>query len=113
MHNDSNPEDWLRGGDLRIKYNADKIRRELEEAEAMLCMIMRKMKAGGVVLFLEEEDFQEAGVTQVAFDAWWSRHEYQDEARRKAAIREKEAAKKKQAILNKLTPEERKILGVK
>jgi hypothetical protein len=111
MMNDSNPEDWKRGGDLSIKHNADAIRRELEETEAMLCMIMRRMLADGTQVVLEDKDFEEAGLTRGAFDAWWSRHEYKDTARRKKEAVERETKKQVNEILSKLTPEERTLLG--
>ena len=111
MHNDSSPEDWKRGGDLSIQHNADAIRRELEETEAMLCMLMRRMLTDGVLVELEDKDFEEAGVTKDAFDAWWSRHEYKDAARRKKEAVERETKRLINEALAQLSPAHRAALG--
>jgi hypothetical protein len=112
MHNDSSPEDWKRGGDLSIKHNADGLRKELEQVEAMLCMIMQCLLASKIVLPLYEEDFKEAGITQKFFDTWWQQHERKDRQRREGEQRRRELAERKKAVLMKLTAEERELLGL-
>lgn len=62
---------------------------------------------------LDSVNWEEAGVTRASTEAWWQRHKREDLARRK---REREARMKEAErlrVLRTLTPEQKKILGLK
>lgn len=95
-------------------------RAQLEKLEAAFCAVLTKMERDNLfATVLSDIDWKEAGVSRKFFDTWWKQHKAYDEQRRKRAAElllqnaEKEARKKqKEAILAKLSPEERKILGL-
>jgi len=114
MMNDSNPEDWLRGGDLSIKHNADRLRQQLAEVEAMLCMVLRKLESLAdeeVFLGLTQQDYDDAGIPEPALQEWWNEHRLKDERRRKAESAQRETKRQVDEILAKLTPAQRALLG--
>jgi len=113
MHNDSSPEDWLRGGDLSIKHNADALRRQLAEVEAMLCMVLRKLEDGGYANFFTQQDFDDAGVPEPHVQEWWNTHRRLDDTRRKAAKLDRERKALIEEALALLSPAHRAALGYK
>jgi hypothetical protein len=82
------------------------------KAPAMLCGLIGALEKSDFLDALDRIDWKEAGVSRAEFNAWWKQHREQDEDRR---VREAEKAikeKAKKEALAKLTPEERKALGV-
>lgn len=83
--------------------------RELKRIEAVLCSIVRKH---GLDFVLNSMD-AECGVSVTQVTKWYERHARSDQARKLREMEEKMEKIKKEKALSKLTPEERKILGVK
>ena len=68
-----------------------------------LCAVFSVLQqAGTLETTLDKVNWTEAGVSRRSTEEWWVRHQEEDLARRR-----------RKAVLNKLSPEERKILGVK
>lgn len=95
-------------------------RAQLQKVEAAFCAVLTRLEQdnlfGTVVSMI---DWKEAGVSRKFFETWWKQHKAYDVRRREmeaeiiARNAEKEARKKqKEAVLAKLTPEERNILGL-
>lgn len=83
--------------------------RDNPKVAAILCAIIRKH---GVEI-LKALDYAEAGVSYSEAVAWWKAHEKRDSERK---AREVEAAQREERIRrakSKLSPEERKLLGLK
>ncbi len=72
-----------------------------QETIESLCECCRAIEGAGLLATLSER-------TQ----HWWMAHKKADEARNKAEMERATKAAKKRAVLAKLSPEERKILGV-
>jgi hypothetical protein len=71
-------------------------------AEAVLCGLLSNFaSAGSIKTVLNSIDWNETGVTKAQALDWWTKHKAQDDQR-----------KLKQAALAKLTPAERKALGL-
>lgn len=83
--------------------------RELKRIEAVLCSIVRKQ---GLDFVLNSMD-AECGVDAAQVAKWWERHTRSDRARKLREMEERIEKAKKEKAISKLTPEERKILGVK
>lgn len=89
------------------------------EAEAMLCLVVRThlLQTGGPLgagmsakhLAVLE---QQCGVSFAALSAWWKEHERADAERMREEERQRKKREKREAVLKKLTPEERRILGL-
>ena len=103
------------GGDIH-PVDAYHTRKELEFVEAILCAVLTAIeKRWGSLrdsFLYEYMDFRDAGFTEKQMLHWWDKHKARDAERRK---RENEAAQKeklKKQALAKLTPAERKALGI-
>lgn len=106
-----------------LKTEIAVLKQELAERDAMLCgvlssiyyldgyiqttMILKDYFSNSVREWFNET---ESGVTWERLQAWWADHKAQDEARKQAEA--PAPALKREAALAKLTPEERKLLGV-
>ena len=68
-----------------------------------LCAVFSVLQqAGTLETTLDKVNWTEAGVSRRSTEEWWVRHQEEDLVRRR-----------RKAILKKLSPEERTILGVK
>ena len=68
-----------------------------------LCAVFSVLQqAGTLETTLDKVNWTEAGVSRRSTEEWWVRHQEEDLFRRR-----------RKAVLNKLSPEERTILGVK
>lgn len=81
--------------------------------EAMLCAIVRAAEK----LHLTEDlisraDWGEAGVSAISFKGWLEEHRRADESRRQRELEEARRNALKRAALEKLSPEERRLLGL-
>jgi hypothetical protein len=99
------------------------LQEELAERDAMLCgvlssiyyldgyiqtnMILKDYFSNSVREWFNET---ESGVTWERLQSWWADHKAQDEARKQAEAADRE--QKRAAVLAKLTPAERELLGV-
>lgn len=86
--------------------------RKIAFLEAALCMVMRAVHNAhpdtGVVF-----DYEEAGVPRKELELWWKSHQEKDRVRREADARRKKRKARRQKALDKLTPREKKLLGLK
>lgn len=104
-------------------YPADRredplIREQLRRAEARVCAVFSCLEARGLMdEVIKNINWQEAGLTQQSTLRWWEQHKEQDRRRRKAEKEQAEHAAREKRLaaigLAKLTPEERKALGLK
>ncbi len=74
------------------------------QLEAVLCGIISH-HGQNILIGL---DYEEIGVPDETVNRWWVRHKKEDDARR---ARE-EAQRKKQEVINTLTPEQKEALGL-
>jgi hypothetical protein len=105
----------------------DKEYNDLKDTEAMLCGITKVLEShrdqciigvennGGENILdnvLNDVDWKEVGTSKKKFYAWWTKHKAADAAKKadKELICDK--ANRVKAALKKLTPEERKLLGI-
>jgi hypothetical protein len=82
--------------------------RKINRLEAMLCAVISVSPD-----IIDRIDENESGIKKAMLKVWWKDHQAEDERRRK---REREAAEReriRKSALNKLTPAERKLLGLK
>lgn len=83
---------------------------------AMLCAVLTCIEKGPVYNLehlLKSIDWREAGITRKDIENWWMDHKRQDRRRRKM---EQERVRKeivRKTALQKLTAEEKKLLGLK
>lgn len=86
------------------------------EFEAVLCGVLSAIRdrdgAAEVVCWLDTVDWQEVGVPRERVNNWWAAHQFEDEQRRSRERRDAERATVRSEALAKLTPAERKALGV-
>lgn len=82
-------------------------------APAMLCALVSTLDKEALEGVLKKVNWAEAGITHAEFDEWWALHKRRDASRR---AREKEYAerdKQRKDAIAKLTPAERRVLGIK
>lgn len=95
--------------------------KKLEKIEAMLCMVLTTLEEENELgHFKELFNYKESGVSREELMLWWREHREADAKRRREEYEAAEKARKKaereaerQKVLEKLSPEERKLLGVK
>ena len=88
---------------------------ELSVVAPALCAVFRALaKEKGLLMegLLNQIDWKEAGVSKKQVLDWWKNHEEQDRLNLERKEREAAAKKLKKDALAKLTPEERKALGI-
>jgi hypothetical protein len=78
-------------------------KRRLDLATRLLCSLCRKITNSGRDTLIYDD---------VELVRWWNDHLAADRKREKAEEAEREVIRKHQAALNKLTPEDRKVLGL-
>lgn len=90
------------------------LKKQVSFAESALCATLGTMqtmlKDMGAISTdpLDYINYEEAGMSRTALEVWWTNHKRLDAKHRAEA-----AEKARAAALAKLTPEERKILGLK
>lgn len=99
-------------------------RREREQRDAMLCAVLSALSPEALEAVLYTVDWKEAGVKKGQLLTWWEKHKVLDEERRvrerkarekaaKDAAAKAEKEKVRKAAIAKLSPAERKALGLK
>ena len=84
------------------------------EFESLLCGIATVLEQQNMLdNVLRAVNWSETGLGRYHFDRWWHDHKVQDKQRRMEDQAQKEAEKLRQSVLSKLTPEERRVLGIK
>ena len=86
-----------------------KARREAEVAKAGLCMML---SIYGIPTISHADAYKESGISRVELMRWWGQHQKEDERRRKREAEQKKKRELQKLALNKLSPEEKKALGL-
>lgn len=90
-----------------------------EELEATLCAVFTVLESIGEVSgnklqkVVMQINWLDAGVDSRKVHNWWKSHKEADNRRRAYEEAERQKTELRNAALNKLTPEERKALGLK
>ena len=102
-------DEWAEEQDRRAAFQ------ELALVRASLCAVLTFIEGDDTAFaaMLKDIDWKEAGVSKREFLAWWEEHKIEDALRRKREAEEKREKEIRKTALAKLTPEEKKILGVK
>ena len=80
---------------------------------AMLCGIATVLEDDGdLSSVLDKVDWKESGGSKKKFKAWWASHKAADAERKAEEETIREKAERVEEILAKLTPEERKLIGI-
>lgn len=92
---------------------------KVKKLTQMLCATfhtIERMHYGRVTDFFEDYDEynleEECGVGRKEILAWWREHQKEDEIRKTKEAKQKEDKAIREAALAKLTPKERKMLGL-
>jgi len=80
---------------------------------AMLCAVWSSLTPHQQSNALAKIDWNEAGVTMKEFTRWWKLHSDEDKRRRAREAEAQRRERLRDKALEKLTPEERRALGVK
>lgn len=86
---------------------------EKGELTSRLCAVFKVLERNGTLdAILSAADWVGSGVSKKSTLEWWERHKREDAARlnREAAERRRKA--QRQAVLDKLSKEEKKLLGL-
>lgn len=84
-----------------------------QRAEQMLCATLQYLEDKGLMQrFMSHVDPVESGVSATVIQSWWTDHKASDNKRRKIEEDAAIAKKLKEQALSKLTPAERKVLGL-
>lgn len=87
--------------------------REARKFESLLCGFITVLSNSNTLEnWKSKVDWTEVGVTRKAFEEWWEEHQKADEKRREQEAFESNRELLKKLALAKLTPQERKALGV-
>lgn len=89
------------------------LNKRLDRAEAFLCGILTVLdQSNKIKKVLDSVDFKECGFSRGELEQWWTNHKEEDRLRRE----EERAAQQERVIrelaLSKLSPAERKVLGL-
>jgi hypothetical protein len=80
---------------------------------ARLCAVFKVLESKGILgEVMHVVDWKEAGVDRMKTLQWWEKHKEEDRQRLIREQKQRETARQKKAILNKLSAKEKKILGV-
>lgn len=98
-----------RGEDYDVGYQ-ESMKKDLDEATRLLCGLCRSLLACGRGHFIEEDP---------ELSEWWENHKEADEARRQRERENEEATRqreekeaRRQAVIDKLTPDQREALDL-
>jgi len=87
------------------RYDCDSSKPELDKVTRLLCDVCKHLEKGHSASFIFNSPSE--------LSTWWKKHQAEDQKRE--AVEKAEALKeqKKRDALNKLTDEEKKLLGIK
>ena len=102
--------DWTVEDEWRMKGSVEKAM-----LSASLCAILTLLEKDpdGFALMLKKIKWKEAGVSKRELMRWWEDHKEKDVKRRERMAEQLKEIKIRKDALAKLTPEEKKILGIK
>lgn len=88
---------------------------EVNQLSACLCSALKYMQGRAMLSeFFEYIDEEECNFSAASFlREWWKKHLRQDEIRKQKEVEMKKEEKIKRDALNKLSDEEKKLLGLK
>ena len=90
------------------------LKKQISFAESALCQTLAALEiAVGKKTVYDVIDYEEAGITKAALVKWHKEHKLIDAKHRKEEAAKREKEEFYEAALAKLTPAERKVLGVK
>jgi hypothetical protein len=102
----------------RAEYSA-----RCQRIEAVLCAVTTwlSQQSGGVYAnpwsmldeFMLKVDWSEVGVSKKFFQQWWKEHQQRDVENQRQKKQQARLEQRRQRALNKLTPRERRALGLK
>ena len=113
---------YSEGEELRMEQQATaKLKKQNDKLTRMLCAITTTIEEEGELFhFLTLTNWKESGVTEDEYREWWRRHKIEDAKRKEREREDRERMldemvkeQKRKDALEKLTDEERKLLGVK
>ncbi len=88
--------------------------REERDIPKVLCALLTRLEASASLdRVLAECDWVEAGVEVEWVRAWWAKHKIEDALRRKYEAARREEQRVAAEARAKLTPEERRALGIR
>lgn len=107
-------------GDVEQERRQD-AEKKIKSLEAMLCGVLTALEklspspeeASPYDQVLATYDESEAGVSKKELSAWWTKHKKEDEARRKREEAKRELERVRKNALRKLSPDEKRALGIK
>lgn len=83
--------------------------KQIKLLEAMLCAMITVVDEAKLS---HKIDYKEGGFTNAQLQHWWAEHQRKDTQRREKEAKVAQAKAEKARILSKLTPQERKKLGL-
>jgi hypothetical protein len=102
-------DEWASEQEIRADY------KELRLVQAGLCAVLSYLDSHQMAfpIMLQSINWKEAGISEKEFVGWWEAHKVEDRMRREREAAEDRKKKLRQSALDKLTPEEKKVLGLK
>lgn len=80
---------------------------------ARLCAVLSVLEHNkSLDHILNQVNWREAGVSKAGLERWWNDHKLMDQQRKARERNERERQRTKEAALKKLSPAERKALGL-
>ena len=107
--------DWPEGPVHTVYEDTPATKAKVKTLEAMLCAVLTASKNIGLdhdLQLIKRINERESGVTKKELFDWWAAHQEKDRARRRAEQAAELKRQVKLQALAKLTPEERKALGL-
>lgn len=95
----------------KAEQEVKKATRERNNFEAALCAVLSVCESENINV-IDMIDYAEAGITKKQVESWWKNHKAKDAKRREAEREAKRKEELKQKALKKLSPAERKALGI-
>lgn len=86
--------------------------KDLKKTEAMLCAVLTVVENSNKLNLLWNINVKESGVSSKEIFYWWDKHKAADKKRRFLEQEKEEKDRKKMRALEKLTEEEKRILGL-
>lgn len=96
---------------ITSERHVQEITKERNNFEAALCAVLTVCEKENINV-IDMIDYAEAGITKKQVESWWEEHKEKDAIRRKTEREAKRKEELKQQALKKLSPAERKALGI-
>lgn len=98
-----------------LNAEIDQLKSQLADRDAMLCAVLtvfeeQRMAGYNYAELCSYINWQAAGIKEIDFDRWWVAHQERDRQRKKREA--EQLVEQRRAAMARLTPKERKILGL-